>query len=348
MLPIFINLYKSIRIKRRISKVIKRDDLHNNETLAKSQLIIFGPWLGEVGSELQYWIPYIRKIKQELFPGKRVIVISRGGVESWYKDITEEYIELFHYLTIGEYSKLRNTIVRDAGLEKQLILVSQEKRLIDDIINKNKLKNYFLIHPSTMWKEILSWTEGKTIFQDVLSMLYFKNIERSDKYKNIVDKFNLPHKYLAMKFYESRLFPKTKDNIFFIKHLIEVLTKKVYVVVLNNSQVDNHSSFSCHSNKRVISINNQLKPEINLGIQTEIIRRSSGFLGTNGGFSILPAFVGKPSLNFYSTPLSKFMPTYFQHEMMAKKIFDDFGIDLYTVMSTDSWRYCLNLINGSI
>jgi len=347
MLPIFINLYKSIKVKHRISRVINRDRL-NNETLAKSKLVIFGPWLGEVGSELQYWIPFIRRIRQELFPDKRVIAISRGGVESWYKDITEEYIELFHYLSINEYIRLREVIVQNAGLEKQLIMVSQEKSLINKITEENRLDDYYIIHPSTMWKEVLPWAEGKAFINNILSMFSFKKFEISEKYKNIVDKFNLPRKYLAVKFYESRLFPRTQKNILFIKNLINLLTKKVYLVNLNNSKIDNHSSFSFDFNNQIVSITDQLKSEINLGVQTEIIRRSSGFLGTNGGFSVLPAFVGKPSLNFYSTTLSKFMPTYFQHEIMAKKIFDDFGIDSYTVMSTDSWRYCFNLINESI
>jgi hypothetical protein len=347
MLSVLKNLYKSVKVKYKVSQVLKRDNLYKN-SLEKSKLIIFGPWLGEVGSELQYWIPFIRKIRKELFPNNSVVVISRGGVESWYQDITSEYIELFHYINKSEYLNLRKSVIRHAGLEKQLVMVSQEKKLISKIIKENNLEKYFLIHPSTMWREILPWVEGKTSFKNILSILSFQKIEVSAKYQDLVDKFNLPDQYFALKFYESSLFPKSRENMLFIKSLIKGLAEKAYLVMMDNDQIDNHCAFSFDFHQRLISIKNQLKPELNLGIQTEIIRRSIGFIGTNGGFSLLPAFVGRPSLNFYSACISKFMPTHFQHEMITRKIFDHFGVDPYTVISTNSWRYCLNLLNRNI
>jgi hypothetical protein len=54
--------------------------------IARSRLpVIVGPWTGEVGFELLYWIPFLQWVR-ETFPidPARMIVISRGGVASWY------------------------------------------------------------------------------------------------------------------------------------------------------------------------------------------------------------------------------------------------------------------------
>ncbi|OGG15938.1 hypothetical protein A3D78_01175 [Candidatus Gottesmanbacteria bacterium RIFCSPHIGHO2_02_FULL_39_14] len=340
MWPVLFNLYKSLKIKYKLRRVIDKNNLSNHKA-AGTKLIIFGPWLGEVGSELQYWIPFIRKIKRQLYPDARIIVISRGGVESWYQDITKDYIELFDHLTVPQYTKLRNSVVKVTGLEKQLIMSPAEKKLIKYILEKKNCPDCLLIHPSSMWKEILPWAEGKISLNDVLSLLSFNKIPVLEKYKNLTDKLNLPKTFFVMKFYESSLFPKTENNILFIKNLTNYLTQKSNVVNMNNSSVDNHLPIKFSPGKKIISVSN-LTPDINLGVQTEIIRRSIGFFGTNGGFDILPAFVGKSSLSFYSTPLTRFMPAYFQHEMIARKLYEYLGVNSYSIMSTDSWRSFFN------
>ena len=50
--------------------------------------LIVGPWLSEVGFELLYWIPFLNWVKTyRHFDPERLIVVSRGGVAPWYRDI---------------------------------------------------------------------------------------------------------------------------------------------------------------------------------------------------------------------------------------------------------------------
>src|SRR5262245_52707440 len=51
---------------------------------SRSGPLILGPWLGEVGFEMLYWIPFIRWVHAN-FPGMqgRLIAVTRGGVQSW-------------------------------------------------------------------------------------------------------------------------------------------------------------------------------------------------------------------------------------------------------------------------
>src|SRR5262245_22601526 len=57
--------------------------------------IIVGPWLSEVGYEVLYWVPFLRWFcdRYQVDPS-RMVVVSRGGVASWYRDVATHYVEL--------------------------------------------------------------------------------------------------------------------------------------------------------------------------------------------------------------------------------------------------------------
>ena len=48
--------------------------------------IVAGPWLGEVGFELLYWVPFLRWFAERFHVApERLLVVSRGGTASWYR-----------------------------------------------------------------------------------------------------------------------------------------------------------------------------------------------------------------------------------------------------------------------
>ena len=67
--------------------------------------IVVGPWQMEVGFELLYWIPYLRAELASLgIPKERVIAVSRGGVDSWYGDIADRYLDILDVMTLQRNS----------------------------------------------------------------------------------------------------------------------------------------------------------------------------------------------------------------------------------------------------
>ena len=43
-----------------------------------------GPWTGEIGFELLYWIPFVRWAAEKFnLPPERLIIVSRGGTRGW-------------------------------------------------------------------------------------------------------------------------------------------------------------------------------------------------------------------------------------------------------------------------
>src|SRR5262247_4413537 len=58
--------------------------------------IVAGPWLGEVGFELLYWVPFLRWCAERLtIDPERFVVVSRGGTENWYRPFASRYADVF-------------------------------------------------------------------------------------------------------------------------------------------------------------------------------------------------------------------------------------------------------------
>ncbi len=62
------------RFARRVEQFLRHD-----------RPIIVGPWTGEVGFELLYWVPFVRwSVARYGIPPERLFVVSRGGAAPWY------------------------------------------------------------------------------------------------------------------------------------------------------------------------------------------------------------------------------------------------------------------------
>src|SRR5256885_741290 len=84
--------------------------------------ILIGPWLSEAGFELLYWIPFLAWAKAygNLDPSQ-LVVISRGGAASWYRDITTNYEDVLSFYSPDEF-RARNDarIVEQRGRLKHV------------------------------------------------------------------------------------------------------------------------------------------------------------------------------------------------------------------------------------
>ena len=62
--------------------------------LCHKRPVIVGPWTGEVGFELIYWMPFVRWVAAARigFRPSGCWVVSRGGTRSWYGDVAARYV----------------------------------------------------------------------------------------------------------------------------------------------------------------------------------------------------------------------------------------------------------------
>ena len=69
-----------------------------------SRPILVGPWTGEVGFELIYWVPFVRwALGYAAIDRSRVIVCSRGGPQPWYEGLGDRYLDVLDVSTAEEF-----------------------------------------------------------------------------------------------------------------------------------------------------------------------------------------------------------------------------------------------------
>ena len=65
-----------------------------------------GPWIGEVGFELLYWIPFLAWFTERFeVPRERLVVLSRGGTRDWYAHVASRYYDVFTQVGIGDFPR---------------------------------------------------------------------------------------------------------------------------------------------------------------------------------------------------------------------------------------------------
>ena len=125
--------------------------------LEGTQPIIVGPWLSEVGYEVLYWIPFLRWVMAAYrIPEHRLIAMSRGGTESWYRGIASRYVEVFDYATPVELSARVA-----AGVLKQREVSDFDRHLTEQASHALGFGDgVSVLHPSLMFRWFAPFWSG--------------------------------------------------------------------------------------------------------------------------------------------------------------------------------------------
>jgi len=273
--------------------------------------IVIGPWTGEVGFELMYWIPFLQGLRQTYpLETSRLIVISRGGVRAWYGHVGGDYVETFDITTPDAFRAATEAV------KKQRNPRAFEKTLVRAAMRTRGLRRVHLIHPSLMYELFWSFWAYRTTISDVDRFSSFRLLPPAGPLPP-----GLPDEYVAVRFYFSDCFPDTPSNRAFIARTIESLAARTHVVLLNTPfAVDDHSDFVIARSDRVHIIAEHMLPSTNLATQTAVIARARAFVGTYGGYAYLAPFCGVNSIAFYSRRTFKR-----QHLDLAHRVFDRLG-----------------------
>jgi hypothetical protein len=292
--------------------------------------IILGPWLSETGFELLYWIPFLAWAKAYgNFDPERLVVVSRGGAQAWYGDVTSHYEDVFSFFTPDEYRrKNEERIAAQHGRQKHMSVSAFDREIIDRVCEKRGLKGAKLLHPSEMYRLFEHFWFQRTPVTLIESFTRFGVVPPTAPW---TDRHLLPARYVAAKFYGNTALPDTPENRAFITSFLTELTQHVDVVLLNTAdRFDDHDDFPPSLRSRVHSIEHLMRPENNLGVQTEVIRNATAFVGTYGGFSYLAPLLGVDTLAFYSHPTG----FRFDHLEVAKRVFSGLRCGAFVELET--------------
>jgi len=270
------------------------------ETLAASPApIIAGPWLGEVGFELLYWVPFLAWCAERFdLPPERWIVISRGGTSSWYRGFASRYADVFDQVTPEVFREQHDARIRDLGEQKQTKMTAFEEGLVAGAAARYGVSAWSVLHPSRMYEVLNPFWWGH------LGTSWVRRHTRHTRLAapSRVGVPAMPGPYVAAKFYFNECFPATDANRAFATGVLRRLARQGPVIALSTGlAIDDHAAHVM-AEAGVRHLPEGLEPSRNLYVQDALVAGARAFVGTYGGFSYLAPFHHVPSYAFYSNP----------------------------------------------
>jgi hypothetical protein len=261
--------------------------------------IVAGPWLGEVGFELLYWVPFLAWFAERFAVDRsRLVVLSRGGTRSWYEPFAAEYRDVLDYVTPEGFKAHHDARVREIGEQKQTRLIDPERELLGLITADAGVSGAPLLHPSLMYRVLRPFWWGHLGPAWVQRHARYRALERPAR----EDLPALPASYVAVKFYFNDCFPASDANRAFVREVVADVSSRTAVVSLSAGiDLDDHRAcqVSAHG---VIELASATPASRNLHVQSAVVAHARGFIGTYGGFAYLAPFYGVASTAYYGDP----------------------------------------------
>jgi hypothetical protein len=243
-------------------------------------------------------------------PAERLVLVSRGGVESWYGMPGARYVDIFSLISPATF---RERTERD----EQRKITALDRDLFDEVVSRGGLAAPAHLHPSLMYQTLSKFWKDEAGFGVIDRFMTYRPLQPVDD--PIVAR--LPSDYVAVRFYFSNCFPDKPKNRDVARAVVDALAQRTNVVVLNSGlRADDHSDYTPETSSRVMNIANDASPERNLAVQSAVIGRARAFVGTYGGYSYVAPFYGVPSVGFYSQPSFKL-----HHLHVAQRVLERLG-----------------------
>jgi hypothetical protein len=255
--------------------------------------LLLGPFLGEIGYELEYWIPFLRReLHRHRITPEQAIVMTRGGAALWYSDFAAGALDVLELLSPEEYLPRLEERRRKAGDLKQLRVEPFDRELV--ALARERLGGLTVVHPGFMFTRLRGlWFHGRSLDWLWPQVEYRPLAVPADPVAG------MPERYVAVKAYFNECLPATDEIRSFLRRTIELLAERLDVVLLSTGLlVDDHEEWAT-DHPRVHPIEHLLRPADNLAYQTRVIAAAQGLVATYGGFSYLGPFLGVPALTFY-------------------------------------------------
>lgn len=275
---------RAIEVERALSALAQAD-----------RPIVVGPWLGEVGFELLYWVPFVRwAIERFSIAPERLIVVTRGGAATWYGSLAARSVDALTFMTPEQFRAKNDERNARLGEQKQVAAGAIDDELIERV--RREAGDVAVLHPAMMYRLFAPYWWGHQTLAWVQRRARYQRLEAP-----AID-LDLPNGYTAVKFYFNDSFPNTPANQAFVERTLAELERSGPVVSLSSGVViDDHGAYE-PGRPAPHGIAAHLAPHTNLLVQSAIVARARRFVGTYGGFAYLAPFYGVPAETYYSRP----------------------------------------------
>jgi hypothetical protein len=261
----------------------------------EGRALLAGPFLGEVGFELLYWIPLLRRLLAERgVDRERVTVLARGGAAAWYSDFAAHSVEILDLVPPERYLEELVARRRREGNTKQYFPDRLDSRLTS--LALERAGDAAVVHPLLMYSRLRFLWEQFLPPEDAPSLADYRRLDAGGL--SLPDA--CPSEYVAVKLYFSEPFPDDAAARSLAERAVREVAGESDVVVLSSGvQLDEHREW-LPAGPRVHDASAWVTPQDNLAVQTAIVARARALVCTYGGFSYLGPMLGVPTLALYT------------------------------------------------
>ena len=261
--------------------------------------IVAGPWLGEVGYEALYWIPFLRWFEDAFrIDPQRVIALSRGGVDHWYSGLAGRYLDLFDFFSPEEFGKQNAARRRETegGGQKQSGLGGFDRDILARVQRHLGCPEIQVFHPALLFQLFRRFWLGNRSIDYLWQRTRFERHPQPPPAA-----LALPSEYVAAKFYTGTALPDADGTRRIVRALVSRVAERRPVVVLDAGiGIDEHRDYLFDDLPNVRSLRNVLTPRTNLGMQTGVIAGAQQFIGTCGSLAWLAPMLGVPTIAVFA------------------------------------------------
>lgn len=295
-----------VRYLRRGARAREQESFRTNAAAIERQIaaiprgsgpIVVGPWLAEVGYEVLYWIPFVRWFQDAFrIPSERLVVISRGGLDTLYRPMAGTYVDLFDLMTPEELAarNAERQRAEERGGQKQSGVGVFDAQLVAAARKRAGVADGPLLHPSQLFGLFRHVWYGNL----PMDVLWRHTRHATQAVPAASTLAGLPEQYIAVKVYGGPAL--TAGSAATVRAVVERAAAVAPVVLLDHQiGVDEHRDFDLSGIPGVTSLGPQMTPRNNLGVQIEAIARARCFLGSCGGLAWQAPFLGTPTVALY-------------------------------------------------
>lgn len=257
--------------------------------------LLAGPFLGEVGFELLYWIPLLRRLLAEHgVERERVTVLARGGAAAWYRAFAAHSVEILDLVPHERYLEELVARRRREGNTKQYFPDRLDSQLTS--LALERIGDAAVVHPLLMYSRLRFVWEELLPAERALQLANYRLLDTA----GLRLPEGCPSDYVAVKLYFSEPFPDDTQTRQLAASVVEQVAGDTDVVVLTSGvQLDEHREW-VPSGPRVHDASAWVTPQDNLAVQTALVARARALVCTYGGFSYLGPMLGVPTLALYT------------------------------------------------
>jgi len=264
--------------------------------------IIVGPWLAEVGYEVLYWIPFLRWLQDAHgIASERVVVVSRGGMESAYAGLAGRYVDLFDLTTPHDLAtrNLQRRAAAEGGGQKQSSSSTLDDELLGMVRARLDIGDARVCHPSLMFRLFREVWHGNL----PMDVLWRRTRYEAARLPITTTSLSVPNEFIAVKLYSGPALSMSDRTRASLRQLVARAAALAPVVLLDvDLGVDEHRDLELDDLPGVTSARSLMDARTNLGVQLALVARSRFFLSTCGGLAWLAPFLGVPT-GRYTTPI---------------------------------------------